>query len=434
MERLQFNTEIDAPVSLVEEAMLGPYSYPVWTAAFNASSHYEGGWNKGDNIKFVGVGKEGRKEGMAALIKERIPGKLIEIQHYGLVDGDAIITEGKTVEEWSGLEIYRFDARNGKTGLTVEVDVNDKYKDYFNKTWPEALKLLKAYTEQKAFHRPYPCFWFDGEQKAKEAADLYCSLFAGAVMKETTPLVTRFEIGGLPVMLLHAGPLFRPNPAVSLYATFEKKEELDRAWSAFSAEGNVLMPLQQYEWSEYYGWVADRFGVNWQLTLGDIAAVGQQVVPLLMFCGGQQNRADAAINYYTGVFKDAEKIFEMRYMPGQAKTDATIVHARFRLGNSLFMAMDSGVPQPFSFDQGVSFVIACDTQQEIDYYWNEFTRHGTEDQCGWCRDQFGVWWQVVPSMLGKLMTNPATAQAVMNAFMKMKKFDIDALLRAAEGK
>ncbi|MFT4024196.1 MAG: VOC family protein, partial [Flavihumibacter sp.] len=342
MERLQFNTEIDAPVSLVEEAMLGKYSYPVWTAAFNAGSHYEGGWNKGDNIKFVGADENGRKAGMAAVIKERIPGRLIEIQHYGLVQGDTIITEGKAVEEWSGMEIYRFEAHPHKTLLTVEVDVNDQYKDYFNKTWPEALGLLKQYAEKKVIRRPYPCFWFNVEKKATEAAEMYCSLFAGASMKACTPMVTNFEIGSLPVMLLDAGSQFRPNPTISLYATFEKKEEIDRAWSAFSAEGTVLMPLQKYDWSEYYGWVADRFGINWQLTLGKIEAVGQQVVPLLMFCGEQQNKAEAAIDYYTHLFKDAEKIAEARYAPGQAQTAATIVHARFRLGNTLFMAMDSG--------------------------------------------------------------------------------------------
>ncbi|HOA39382.1 MAG TPA: VOC family protein [Flavihumibacter sp.] len=434
MERLQFTTEIDAPVSLVEEAMLGKFSYPLWTAAFNGTSTYEGGWNKGDTIKFIGVNKEGKKEGLAGTIKERIPGELVEIQYYGLLDGDTIITEGAAVEDWSGLEIYRFAAVNGKTTLTVLLDVNEQYKDYFNKSWPEALAILKQYTEQKAIHRPYPCFWFNGEKKAQEAAEMYCALFAGSSLRSSGSLVTHFEIGGLPVMLLDAGPMFRPNPTISLYATFEKKEEIDRAWSAFAAEGKVLMPLQQYEWSSYYGWVEDRFGINWQLTLGKIADVGQQVVPLLMFCGAQQNKAEAAIDYYTHVFRDAEKLFDMRYQPGQAKTNATIVHARYRLGNTLFMAMDSGVPQPFSFNQGVSLVISCDTQAEIDYYWQEFSSKGEESQCGWCADQFGVWWQVVPTILGELMADPATSQAVMNAFMKMKKFDIDVLLRAANRK
>ena len=85
----------------------------------------------------------------------------------------------------------------------------------------------------------------------------------------------------------------------------------------------------------------------------------------------------------------------------------------------------------FQFDWGVSLVISCETQEEIDFYWLNLTEGGKEGQCGWCQDAFGVWWQVVPSMLGTLMSDPEKAPKVMDAFMKMTKFDLETIKRAA---
>lgn len=88
------------------------------------------------------------------------------------------------------------------------------------------------------------------------------------------------------------------------------------------------------------------------------------------------------------------------------------------------MAMDSGVPQTFSFTEGISLVLQCDTQEEIDYYWDAFTKDGAESMCGWCRDQFGLSWQVIPRKLEQLMTEPDRGKRVMDALLKMKKLDI----------
>lgn len=99
----------------------------------------------------------------------------------------------------------------------------------------------------------------------------------------------------------------------------------------------------------------------------------------------------------------------------------------FELNGTKFMGLNGG--PTFNFTEAVSFVINCDTQEEIDYYWNNFTKDGgKESMCGWCKDKYGLSWQVVPSILEKLMSDPAKAPRVVEAFMKMKKFDIQTLL------
>lgn len=274
----------------------------------------------------------------------------------------------------------------------------------------------------------YPCIWFDGT--AQEAAELYCSLFAQSQLKECTNMVVNFEIGGQHIMGLNAGPMFKPNAAISFYATFEDKEALRKAWDTLLLDGAVLMPLDKYQWSEQYGWLQDKYGVNWQLTYGKVSAVGQGVVPLFMFCGENQGKAEAAMNFYTGLFDNGRIEMAAHYEKGMTKVDAHLVHARFRINDSLLIAMDSAVAQPFTFSEGISMVVTCDTQEQIDHYWDKLSANGRESMCGWCRDQFGVWWQVVPAVLGQLMMDRERAPRVMDAFMKMKKFNIQALIDA----
>lgn len=93
------------------------------------------------------------------------------------------------------------------------------------------------------------------------------------------------------------------------------------------------------------------------------------------------------------------------------------------------MAMDSSMAD-FAFNEGSSIVVNCDTQEEIDYYWAKLTEGGAESMCGWLKDKFGVWWQIVPTVLGKLMSDPQKASRVVQAFMQMKKFDIATLMNA----
>ncbi|MBX2968683.1 MAG: VOC family protein [Cyclobacteriaceae bacterium] len=277
----------------------------------------------------------------------------------------------------------------------------------------------------------YPCLWFDGQ--AKEAATLYSAAFPDTKITADTPIVVSIESAGQKFMLLNGGPQFKPNPSISFYVVCETKKEVDIAWKKLSEGGNVLMPLDKYDWSEHYGWVQDKFGVNWQLSFGKLTSTSQKFSPTLMFTDAQHGKAEKAINFYTSVFSPSSVVGILRYTEKDGDVPGTIKHAQFTLGGYVMMAMDSSLMHQFGFTEGVSFVVDCETQEEIDYYWNKLTESGEESMCGWLKDQFGVSWQIVPAILPDLMRDPVKGQRVVQAFLKMKKFDIEALKKAYEG-
>ncbi len=274
----------------------------------------------------------------------------------------------------------------------------------------------------------YPCLWFDG--KAKEAAEFYCSVFNDSKITSENPLVVNFEVSGQRIMCLNGGPQFSINPSVSFYVIYESENEIDSAWDKLLEGGFVLMEYQKYDWSEKYGWLQDKYGVSWQLSLGKIEDVGQKFTPSLMFTGEQAGNAGKAIKFYTSVFANSSVDGIMRYSAEDPDSEENIKHARFKINNQVFMAMDSSLSHNFSFNEGISFVVECDTQEEIDYFWDKLSAVPEAEQCGWLKDQFGISWQIIPTILEKLMNNPARSERVVQAFMKMKKFDISALENA----
>lgn len=152
MKRLKFEKEIDAPVQKVYETMLGlnnKKTYEDWTAIFNPTSSYEGSWDKGSKIYFVGVDENGKKGGMVSEIEEHKPADFVSIRHYGILDRDKEVTTGEQVEQWAGgYENFRFRENNAKTIVSVELDAMDDHLDYFNKTYPKALDKLKEIAEK----------------------------------------------------------------------------------------------------------------------------------------------------------------------------------------------------------------------------------------------------------------------------------------------
>lgn len=152
MKKLQFKVNINAPVTKVHDMMLGINSkstYEQWTALFNPTSTYEGSWNKGSKILFIGTDEKGEKGGMVSEIVDNIPNRFISIRHYGLLKDNAEITEGPDVEKWAnGLENYTFEENNGRTTVTVDVDTTEDFLDYMNETYPKALDKLKEICEK----------------------------------------------------------------------------------------------------------------------------------------------------------------------------------------------------------------------------------------------------------------------------------------------
>ena len=146
----------------------------------------------------------------------------------------------------------------------------------------------------------------------------------------------------------------------------------------------------------------------------------QKITPYLWF----DNQAEEAMNFYTSIFPDSRIVDVSRY-----GADGPVMTATFELHGQEFMVLNAG-PQ-FKFSEAISFFVKCETQAEVDKLWDQLTADGGEESnCGWLKDKFGVSWQVVPTVLGKLMQDKEKAPRVMEAFLKMKKFDIAKLLNA----
>jgi len=276
-----------------------------------------------------------------------------------------------------------------------------------------------------------PCLWFNGQ--AKEAAALYCSVFADARITAQSPIVTGIDVSGQSMTLLDGGPMYKPNPSISFYYICEKSEELDRTWSAFSTGGQVMMPLDKYPWAEKYGWITDRYGISWQLALGKLSDVGQRITPCLMFTGKQYGRAEEAITCYTSIFEGSKVEGILRYGKNELPDkEGKVKHAQIVLHDQKFMLMESAQPHDFMFSEGISLTVHCETQIEIDYYWQKLTeRGGEESMCGWLKDKFGVSWQIIPAILSKIMSDPAKAGKAAKAFMAMRKLDIEQIVQAS---
>lgn len=152
MKKLQFKINIQANAEKVYQLMLGLQdraTYEYWTSAFNPTSTYEGSWDKGSKIHFVGVDENGKKGGMVSEIVEHRPAEFVSIRHYGFLDGDTEITTGELVEKWAGgHENYMYQENNGITTVIVEMDAIEEYMSYFQNTYPAALQKLKEIAEQ----------------------------------------------------------------------------------------------------------------------------------------------------------------------------------------------------------------------------------------------------------------------------------------------
>ncbi len=297
-----------------------------------------------------------------------------------------------------------------------------------------------------------PHLWFDKE--ARQAAQLYKSLFKDSAIRNTSELhntpsgtveLITIELAGQEFRLISAGPLFKFTPAISFLVACETREEVDRLWRELSQGGSALMELGEYPFSARYGWLQDRFGLSWQVMFMGGREPRQKIRPTLMFTGEQCGRAEEAINFYSSVFnnpgfripadtKPGPNVDHiMRYAQGEAPDrEGTIKHAGFTLAGGQFAAMDSARVHGFGFNEAVSFMVNCQNQEEIDYYWSKLSADPKAEQCGWLKDRFGLSWQVVPTVMDEMLRDKDEKKLarVTEAFLKMKKFDIAKLKEA----
>jgi predicted 3-demethylubiquinone-9 3-methyltransferase (glyoxalase superfamily) len=303
-----------------------------------------------------------------------------------------------------------------------------------------------------------PNLWYDKE--AVEAAELYASVFPDSRITDKTVIkntpsgdcdFVTFRLWGQDFMAISAGPLFQFNPSISFIVNFDPlffgsgpsrdraaREKLDQIWAALSQGGTPLMPLDKYPFAERYGWIQDRYGLTWQLILTNPEGDPRPpIIPSLMFVGERAGQAEDAIQFYTSVFRDSKVGARIPYGPGQEPDrEGTVMFADFQVLDQWFAAMDSAHDHKFDFNEAVSLLVRCDTQEEIDYYWGKLSAVPEAEQCGWLKDRFGVSWQVAPTameeMLGK--GTPEQDRRLTEAFLKMKKFDLAQLRTAYEGK
>ncbi len=256
--------------------------------------------------------------------------------------------------------------------------------------------------------------------------------------------IVSFALSGQPFMAINAGPLFKFNPSISFIVNFDPardknaRENLDVLWGKLSLGGAPLMPLDKYPFSERYGWIQDKYGLSWQLILANPEGEERPTIVLsLLFVGAVAGRAEEAVNFYLSVFRNSRRGIVARYGSGQEPDkEGTIMFSDFMLEGQWFAAMDSAREHDFAFNEAVSLLIPCETQEEIDYYWEKLSADPGAEQCGWLKDKYGLSWQVWPAVMGEMMTKGAPEQIarVTKAFLPMKKFDLAALKRAYEGK
>ncbi len=274
----------------------------------------------------------------------------------------------------------------------------------------------------------YPCLWFDNQ--AQTAAKFYCSTFSNSKIIVESSLAVQVEIEGERILCMNGGPMFKITPSISMFVTCQTDEEIENLWLRLSDGGSAMMPLDKYPWREKYAWVADKFGMTWQLFLGELSPGQQKIIPLMLFVGEQFGRAEQAINTYTSIFKPSGIEHLELYGEGEPSPKGTLKFGRFSLNNDQFAAMDGFGDHQFGFNEAVSLVVECETQEEIDYFWNKLTEEGSEVQCGWLRDKYGISWQIVPKILGQLMSDPEKGKRVMQEILKMTKLDIHTMLNA----
>ena len=285
-----------------------------------------------------------------------------------------------------------------------------------------------------------PHLWFDNN--AEEAANFYTSIFKNSKLKNVTTLhntpsgtveIFTVEVLGQEFTLISAGPLFKFNPSVSFLVACSTKEEVDGLWKKLSEGGTALMDLGEYPFSEKYGWMQDKYGLSWQIMFMGDHKIKHRIIPTLMFVGKQYGKAEEAINFYSSVFGNARVGDILRYSKGEEPDkDGTVKHASFMLEDQDFAAMDSAREHNFAFNEAISFMVHCNTQKEIDYYWEKLSAYPEAEQCGWLKDKYGLSWQIVPNIMDEMLkvNDEKKIARVTEAFLQMKKLDIAKLKEA----
>ena len=276
-----------------------------------------------------------------------------------------------------------------------------------------------------------PAIWCDGT--ADEAAQFYADVFRDASIAEQAPgLAATVSIHGFRLSLINGGNQYAPNPSISCILNFDPllfggeeqaRAYLDELYERLST-GGVLMELGEYPFSPRYTWVRDRFGMTWQLMLTDPDGDPRPfVIPSFMFGGTNHAHAEEATDAWIALFDNARRGALYRYEEGGPLDAGTVMFTDFTLRGTWMAATDSGTFHDFTFTPGVSIIVSCRDQEEIDRYWAGLSAVPEAERCGWCVDRWGVSWQIVPHNIAELMADAATRDKILH----MGKIDLTKL-------
>lgn len=276
--------------------------------------------------------------------------------------------------------------------------------------------------------------WHDGT--AEDAAQLYLGLVPNSSITSVSraqpggpALVVEVSLDGFPLALLNAGPMFRPNPSISLFMTRRSESEVRTIFAGLKEGGKILMDLDTYPWSPLYGWVEDRYGMSWQVGVVPEGA-SPSTAPALLFGGPLAGKAEEAQTLYASLLTGGKLGFVAR----SEENTGLVLYSEMELPGGKIIAMDSPYPHDFAFTEGMSLLVKAEDQAETDRLWDGFIADGGQaSRCGWLKDKYGVSWQIVPKGFLELMFGvPERVPRMMEVMMAMDKLDINVLRQAAE--
>ena len=278
---------------------------------------------------------------------------------------------------------------------------------------------------------PTPCFWYAAD--ARVAFDTYAEAFPDAAVTADNGLSLELTLGATTVAGLNGGPGYTPNETLSAFVELPTVHDIEHAYAKLNTAGaRLLMELAPGPYSPAYAWLADEWGVNWQLTCTPDQPAA--ISPALFFPGALTGRAEPAMALYGELFSPSEVLLLDYHAEAMGGEEAGVMHAQQRLGEGKMIYGEFAGGHEAAFSEAGSLVVKCDTQAEIDRYWKALTAGGGKPgRCGWYTDRFGVSWQVIPRKLHDWMSNPRTAKRVGERMQEMGKPDL-ARLDPGEGR
>ena len=334
----------------------------------------------------------------------------------------------------------KFTENNTETKVVIDFEAENTHSIEMQRSgWQAILNNFKNYVKdnkKNSIQKIIPHLWFD-----KEITEFYISLFDNSKIKNITTItgtpsgdcdIITFDLAGQEFMAISAEPFFKLNPSISFFVVFNNEKDIKNVWNKLIKGGKALMPYNTYPWAHKYGWLEDKYGLSWQLSWSEYHKLSQKITPFLMFTKDKAGKTKEAIDTYTNIFPNSKIEMIVPYTKDDGDKEGFIKHSNFTLAGQNFMAMDSSAQHNFSFNEAISFIVKCDTQEEIDYYWKKLSAVPEAEQCGWLKDKYGISWQIVPEIMDEIMKseNKEKIEQVTKEFLKMKKFNIAKLIEA----